>query len=256
MAIAHAVVAAHADRCPSLRLRISPSRSLRGNSRLLLRPEGLEVVLAENESDPQFPLLSALELPLLAAPGGLCEPRRHAHAEESGRPEELVSGSTASEGQGPWQDGATLWMPAFGVLDDTPVCGPREEGCLHICPEIGVACDSPIALSDQGLVGSADPGSTCNRGRCCLASEVCDGVDDRGEPNRACRNLQQDRHHCGTCGTECPVGFSCRAGICCGAEQSNCDGECVDLRVDHDNCGGCGVVCPTGSSCVASSCSS
>ncbi|MHB1844166.1 MAG: hypothetical protein ACYCWW_04945 [Deltaproteobacteria bacterium] len=56
----------------------------------------------------------------------------------------------------------------------------------------------------------AAQGSICVRGRCgCpLGLTVC------GPMPAVCADLHSDRDHCGTCGTLCPTGQGCDAGVC------------------------------------------
>jgi hypothetical protein len=77
---------------------------------------------------------------------------------------------------------------------------------------------------------------------------TCDGV---------CVDTQNDRRHCGACGTACAAGSACTAGACvasCATGQTTCGGQCVDTRSSPTNCGACGRSCGSNEACVMGAC--
>lgn len=70
--------------------------------------------------------------------------------------------------------------------------------------------------------------------------------------NNECKDLQNDRSHCGTCGNACGKNMVCSNGKCvsyCPTPTLACangDGvECVDINNDPNNCGECDNECPS-----------
>ncbi|MCA3011848.1 MAG: hypothetical protein INH41_05540, partial [Myxococcaceae bacterium] len=76
----------------------------------------------------------------------------------------------------------------------------------------------------------------------------------------ACVDLQNDRRHCGACGTECSAGSVCTAGACvavgatCAAPLAACTGGCFDLKNDPAHFGTCTTVCGATEFCRAGQC--
>ncbi|CAI5458197.1 unnamed protein product [Closterium sp. Yama58-4] len=85
-------------------------------------------------------------------------------------------------------------------------------------------------------------------GQLCLGNQsVCDAWKGTAENfdtccGRACRNLQFDNFHCGSCMTPCSGSSTC------------CSGNCTDTNTDPNNCGACNQVCLGGAKCVAGVC--
>ncbi len=74
---------------------------------------------------------------------------------------------------------------------------------------------------------------------------------------KKCRDLQNDRFNCGTCGKVCPAGQVCSMGQCaisCRAGLAVCSGKCIDLQSDNNNCGSCGAACAAGHMCSSGKC--
>ncbi|MBI5516289.1 MAG: hypothetical protein HY909_21060 [Deltaproteobacteria bacterium] len=80
-----------------------------------------------------------------------------------------------------------------------------------------------------------------------------------------CANTQTDAMHCGSCGSACPMGQSCVAGLCrppramCPPDLTDCmptapAPRCVNTQTDARNCGTCGMGCPSGQLCVLGTC--
>jgi hypothetical protein len=87
------------------------------------------------------------------------------------------------------------------------------------------------------------------------AGPTCDG--GQTACMGACVDTQTDRANCGTCGTMCPAGQSCRMGMCqfdCPSGQTLCGGRCVTVSGDRENCGACGTMCPAGQVCSMGMC--
>ena len=111
--------------------------------RINIRPDGLEVVLAENLQDGVYDLLDGR--------GSFCDPGRHpAHDSEDDRPKD-------------WPNMASAGM-------DLAVCTLGEQNCNDICPSVGMECYA------AGALGLAPAGSRCHFGACCDADSVCDGA--------------------------------------------------------------------------------
>jgi hypothetical protein len=99
--------------------------------------------------------------------------------------------------------------------------------------------DHPVfedARTDSGSASDASIDAPDAPAMCTSVQKLCNG---------ACINPQTDNSNCGTCGNSCGAG-TCQSGICCGAGQTNCGGQCVDLSTNA-NCGACGNNCGTGS---------
>src|SRR4051812_26313087 len=72
-----------------------------------------------------------------------------------------------------------------------------------------------------------------------------------------CANLQQDRDHCGLCGTVCAATDVCSAGTCqpnCQTGLSECSGTCTNLASDALHCGTCSNACLVSESCISGAC--
>ncbi|MDX2012511.1 MAG: LamG-like jellyroll fold domain-containing protein [Myxococcaceae bacterium] len=100
-----------------------------------------------------------------------------------------------------------------------------------------------LVLAVVGLGCVTDPPVPCT---------ACDGV---------CVDLQNDRRHCGACGTACAAGSVCTAGACvanagCAAPLRACSGVCFDLQNDPGHCGSCATVCGTSEYCRQGQCTS
>ena len=98
-----------------------------------------------------------------------------------------------------------------------------------------------IVLAVVGFGCVTDPPVPCT---------ACDGV---------CVDLQNDRRHCGACGTACAAGSVCTAGACvanagCAAPLRACSGVCFDLQNDPGHCGSCTTVCGTNEYCRQGQC--
>lgn len=151
--------------------------------RLNVRPEGLEIVLAEDEADPQFALLNGRP-GLLPGDPGLCQTGRR---------------SVPDDALGP------LPTPILAVNADPrlsrPLCGVDEVGCTGICPNVGTTCNTAVLLGTTPQPSSSE----CSHSACCRAIDTCDGF---------CTNRMTDRRHCGDCGNACSLGENCVGGVC------------------------------------------
>jgi hypothetical protein len=76
--------------------------------------------------------------------------------------------------------------------------------------------------------------------------ETCGGA--------GCTDLQADPANCGDCGTVCPSGAACAAGMCQCAQGVACGGACADTTSDPQNCGDCGIACGPGQVCSLGAC--
>lgn len=162
------------------RFRLEPRR-------IQIKPDGLEIVLAENPGDPQAGLLAGIDGPL---PGDepLCDPWRGQDLDETDVPFE-----TAVER-------ATTPAALNGRL-----CGHDEVGCTAICPQFNTRCNDAVLLGAVRPEDAPPTGSRCFHGQCCPPSEACGGY---------CVDLESDDANCGSCGNACELGAHCEGGVC------------------------------------------
>ncbi|MFO0602792.1 MAG: MXAN_6577-like cysteine-rich protein [Polyangiales bacterium] len=107
------------------------------------------------------------------------------------------------------------------------------------CGACGRACSVP-----NGAAG-------CDNGACALGGCATGFGDCNGLAVDGCEtSLQSDTGNCGACGTRCPGGQVCAAGVCaasCGASLQTCgtgaSASCADTASDPLNCGACGARC-------------
>ena len=152
------------------------------------------------------------------------------------------------------------------------------------------------------VVADASAATTqCRRGRqtCQRDGQCCSGVCPRTratplrDRNRCtcdggttqcgnrCVDTDTDKRNCGTCGTVCPTGISCVAGVCvdpcasvtcdagetcvsgtckcgsnptCGATEACCSGSCIGISDSEQHCGACHSPCDTGETCISGTC--
>lgn len=146
--------------------------------------------------------------------------------------------------------------------------------CTTYCPPVERFGDYPCGMTVPNLcVGqpSCGTGTGCPMGMVCGAEMRCEpeemrdgGMSDAEEgcpPGRSrceggCFNLQTDNTHCGDCDTRCPVGTTCRAGVCtCPTSLTLCGSRCVNTQGDQGNCGACENPCSELTTCTNGSCS-
>jgi hypothetical protein len=153
--------------------------------------------------------------------------------------------------------GNACTVPSTSCRLGACVCPLGEALCGGSC--ISVTSD-PVNCGGCGAICSNNhiTNPTCGNGSCngacdfgwgdCNANKLVDGCES---------DLTTDNSHCGVCGTACPVGSSCQAGLCTCLTfgQTLCGSACTDTQTDSNNCGGCNNVCPNGSPCVGGSCS-
>jgi hypothetical protein len=146
---------------------------------------------------------------------------------------------------------AAAFLAACGPGDDVPpteVPGARGggAGAGAILGHPGGSSGGPAGTG--GMAGTAGmAGATA----CSVGQMSCAGV---------CTTTSTDPANCGSCGTVCPAGAPCQAGICqvmCNTGQVMCAGSaaCVDTMTDEANCGTCGTACAAGQMCVGGTCS-
>jgi hypothetical protein len=104
-------------------------------------------------------------------------------------PEFVSDGTVGDSGSGEADSGSGETDSGSGETDTGE---GDSEGCSSSNCECGMACG---------------PGQTCEQGEC-----ECKG-EDTACPS-GCFNTDEDDHHCGDCTTVCPMGKSCRDGIC------------------------------------------
>ncbi len=112
-------------------------------------------------------------------------------------------------------------------------------------PGLDVGPDDSGGPADVGadLGGPVDAGPSCTMGQALCGT--------------ACRNLQDDPDHCGTCDARCPAGQTCSGGVCtlrCAGSEVVCGMACRNLTNDTGHCGRCDNACAAGQSCVAGQC--
>lgn len=179
--------------------------------RLLVRPEGIEVVLAENESDPQYD-----------------EVLGRAGSTSGAFLWRLVSCDDNREPVfNPLNPADTDWAePLVSRAGDEPL-EPSLEGealcrdkrdtlCSGICREEGIVCsDGGLAFLLNGVDLGLSTNATCANNRCCNPDSVC-WSDGRpycsGEPYYVDGEWVT---HCGSTCEVCPLaGFQCGATGC------------------------------------------
>ncbi len=239
-------------RCARVRLEIR---------RVNLRPDGIELVVADSDADPQYGMLTTsprLEL------RDLCDPRR-----DGARPfDQLAEVATIAR--------------ATGLLSQQPqinrvICHPDDPlavsesgvlvGCRGICSERGIPCglgtprDETVDARRRCYVQPLErlPGGHTDRGagECCRPEDFCPVPATAGgrpyfetapaEPVAAsttwrCVDPTSDAAACGGCGNACGAGEAC------------CDSGCRSLATDPGFCGRCDHACPADTPCVDGRC--
>ncbi len=220
--------------------------------RISLRPDGIEVVMADDAADPQEPLIQSRF-------GSRCADDRPGSVAPTDRTTPLPITVSAS------------------LMENTPLCdpdltpdAPTWGGCRGICGDRGIPCTGILAIALRDDVDSRDRCFTAAAGdrgtaQCCRADEFCpvagglDFYESPATPAEAfwtCVDLQSDERACGACGNTCDSGSYCSEGACCAEGTANCggDGTCVDLSRSDAHCGECGNACAGGQSCVSGTC--
>jgi len=124
----------------------------------------------------------------------------------------------------------------FGDCDNnaTNGCETRLDSVAN-CGACGFTCR--FANGNAACTGGACALTTCESG-----FSNCDM-----NPTNGCEvNTQSDRANCGACGTSCPSGQVCSAGVCrvsCAAGLAECAGSCTNTQTDPNNCGMCARAC-------------
>ena len=113
----------------------------------------------------------------------------------------------------------------------------------------------PAALFDRksAHAGCKKVGKKCDKNKDCCDGARCEGdkKDKKGKcrckaglkdcpGENACKNLDADENHCGSCGNQCAAGEVC------------CSGACTQDSL-WDTCGACGNQCALGEVCAADS---
>ncbi|MDB4932032.1 MAG: uncharacterized protein JWM10_4516 [Myxococcaceae bacterium] len=152
-------------------------------------------------------------------------------------------------------------------------CAPgrvcNDSACVP-CGERSVCGNYCIATqtdrSNCGACGTVcQPGPqgtpVCAAGSCGLTCSSNYGNCDADLGNGCETLLQNNRAHCGACGTVCGATQRCDVFSCvsCGVGAIVCDNRCVEAQNNILSCGTCGNMCPTGphagAVCAAGSCS-
>jgi hypothetical protein len=158
---------------------------------------------------------------------------------------------------------------AFGErCQKTEDCGSllcvRVDESGGICSQVcGGAQDCPASDNWGCLASPTQSFSVC----ACLPlgpTEVCgDGMDNdcdgKVDDCRICGGhpvSNDDRNHCGACGSACRDDQLCESGkcLCTDAEPDQCGDSCTALTTDSQNCGACGVACSLGQTCKDGTC--
>jgi hypothetical protein len=144
-------------------------------------------------------------------------------------PDAAAGGSTATGGNG----GSSGSSPSGGTA------GSASGGTA------GSASGGTAGSASGGTAGSAS-GGTAGAGGCSAGLTPC---------NSKCVDLTKDSANCGSCGSACAVGATCKVSQCiCPAGQNDCNGKCVDLQSDVSNCQSCGNDCLTKPKVTAATC--
>lgn len=139
-------------------------------------------------------------------------------------------------------------------------CGfsvPFGETCVNGQFSSSLVQNTRTTITTHGTQVSCPPGQTS-----------CSGT---------CRNLLTDTAHCGSCGTPCLPGQTCKDARCaiagtattvtstnapatlvaelsCSGRETACGNSCVDLFSDKKNCGVCSRACGSQEICVNARC--
>ncbi|MBX3273920.1 MAG: hypothetical protein KF729_26890 [Sandaracinaceae bacterium] len=236
--------------------------------RVNVRPDGLEVVLADSTTDPQHRLFTTSPHGALRA---YCFPDR--------------DGSLTSDSL----EIVTTVARAITDLADSQrlrrICHPDDPltvaasgvvtGCRGICSDDGTQCGGPAPLPHrlrpgdrrnhallscyvQPLPALTPLGPDRESGECCFPSDFCPVPPAGGgrpfftttpappaAPSttwRCVQNPSRDRWACGGCGNVCDEAEEC------------CGGGCVSLAGNREHCGACDNACPPGALCADGRC--
>lgn len=241
-------------RCARVRLEIR---------RINLRPDGLEVVLADSTSDPQYGMLTTSPRDELRR---LCDSDRPGAPPRS---DEFTPGLVTRA------DSQLARLPNRRICHpDDPLTADSEgllHGCLGICsdepsgtpPSSGTQCGS-LPRTDrmercyvQPREAITPDGTDRGAGECCRPEEFCPVPPAGGgrpyfdTPPSApvapsttwrCTDPVTDRWACGGCGNICASNEAC------------CDSACTDLDTDPLHCGACERACAPGTPCAGGRC--
>lgn len=155
----------------------------------------------------------------------------------------------SDNGYTPFKFGYVEWYDREGNKTKTEdKCLPDSNILMEVvCDKNGFADNSKTTRCENG----------CQNGACQVGSTGCKinglpGTDCNGK----CINLKTDSKNCGSCGTDCESGQSCKNGQCsCPLGKTLCDGKCVNTNADGGNCGKCGNICSGGKACLLGNCS-
>ena len=167
-----------------------------------------------------------------------------------------------------------------------------QSDVIH-CGGPNIVCPKNSSCKDGICVCSSDK-KLCN-GACVVLKDLhlasCNscakgfGDADSNLANGCEINFQSDKNNCGSLGTVCPNGSTCKNGKCnCGTNKTLCNGACINLAAlhlatcnkcadgfadadknlvngceinlqsDKNNCGSLGIVCPNGIACKNGKC--
>ena len=160
--------------------------------RIHFRPDGIEIVLAENATDPHFALINdgraGPRQTALDVPPALCAALRYSNPPAFGLRTAQI-------------------LPTNSIFATGRLCQEEEVACLDLCPSLGIDCANAVAL------GLATANSSCNSGECCPSEPDCAGTGICA-CSGTCTDLGADPSHCGGCGSACAPGFRCIGGSC------------------------------------------
>ena len=110
----------------------------------------------------------------------------------------------------------------------------------------GCSVAEPGAVAEPAAKIEVGVGQDCTFNTCDSTPDPLTCCEVGHTLNYFCRDLDDDRTNCGSCGVACAVNSVCSIGHCCNQFTPDwCSTGCKDLSSDVNNCGSCGYACPS-----------